>query len=135
LIVTDNVVRDRLKQLHKGDHIQIVYSTETKNSTDAKSSTGTNNPPKNPTDATSQYVLKAWCVDSVSPGPWSRTWVLLASAGICFLLVLIFSGFKPKQLIISEDNRYSNSRFQLVIPPRLATVPVHAGASFFGERP
>jgi len=157
LIVTDNVVKDQLKQLHKGDHIQIVYSAETKNPADAKISTETNNPPdvkkstqpkskdtnnppdpkkstqpkpkdiknstntekptdtKKSTDAKSQYVLKAWCVDSLPPGPRAREWVLLGSAGACFLLTLIFSGFKPTQLIISEDNRYSNSRFQMAL--------------------
>jgi hypothetical protein len=45
LIVADNLVKDQLKQLNKGDHIQIVYSA----------------------DAKSQNVLKAWCVDSASP--------------------------------------------------------------------
>jgi hypothetical protein len=28
LIVADNVVKDQLKQFHKGDHIQVVYSTD-----------------------------------------------------------------------------------------------------------
>jgi hypothetical protein len=34
---------------------------------------------------------------------------------VCFLLYFIFSGFKPTQLIIGEDNRYSNSRFQMAV--------------------
>jgi hypothetical protein len=93
LTVADNMVKDQLKQLNKGDHIQIVYSA----------------------DAKSQNILKAWCVDSVSPPPWSRMWVLLASAGACFLLTLLFSQGRPTQLIISEDNRYSNSRFQMAV--------------------
>ncbi len=99
LSVTDNVVKDQLKQLHKGDHIQIVYSATANSSTDAKS----------------QYVLQAWCVDSLVPGPRAREWVLLGSAGAGFLLTLIFSGFRPTQLVISEDNRYSNSRFQMAL--------------------
>jgi hypothetical protein len=41
--------------------------------------------------------------------------VLLGAAGACLLLYSIFSGFKPAQLIIGEDNRYSNSKFQMAV--------------------
>jgi hypothetical protein len=91
LLVTDNVVKDQLKQLHKGDYVQVVYSTELE---------------KNVLKALRTYDVSA--VDS----PF---WVLLASAAVCLLLYSIFSGFKPLQLIISEDNRYSNSRFQMTL--------------------
>jgi hypothetical protein len=170
LVVSDNTVKDQLKQLHKGDHIQIVYSTETKTQADTKNSadatapadsssaaqpqkaadpksdpksadpksvapkkavkkkspdtvnstvkskdTKTSTDGKDSADVKIQYVLKAWCVDFVPVDPWSRVWVLLAAAAGCFALTLIFSGFKPTQLIISEDNRYSNSRFQMAL--------------------
>jgi hypothetical protein len=111
LSVTDNTVKDQLKQLHKGDHIQIVYSTETKTPVDTKTPADA----KNVTDTQNKLVLKAWCVDSMPLSPWSRVRALLASAGACLLLTLIFSGGKPTQLIISEDNRYSNSRFQMAL--------------------
>lgn len=147
LIVTDNVVKDQLKQLRKGDHIQIVYSTETKTPADIKNTDASHAPEaqgkdnskdakdskdpkskdskskdsknssdaKESTEATVRYVLKAWCVDSMPPPPLSRAWVLIASAGVCLLLTLIFSGFRPTQLVIGEDNRYSNSRFQMAL--------------------
>jgi hypothetical protein len=93
LISNDSAVKDQLKQLHKGDHIQVVYAT----------------------DAKSQNTLKTFCADTLSPGWLSIAWVLLASAGVCLLLYCIFSGFKPTQLIIGEDNRYSNSKFQMAL--------------------
>jgi hypothetical protein len=94
LVVTDSVVKDRLKQLHKDDHIQIVYSTDsTKN----------------------QNVLKALSIDAVPPPTPARVWVMLGSTVAGLLLYCIFSGFRPQQLIIGEDNRYSNSKFQIAL--------------------
>ena len=93
LAVTDQVVKDQLKTLHKGDYFQVSYSTDsTKN----------------------QNVLKTighYVTDSVD----SPFWVLLGSAAVCLLLYNMFSGFKPTQLIIGEDNRYSNSKFQMAV--------------------
>jgi hypothetical protein len=94
LIVQDGVVKDQLKQLHQGDHVQVVYSTATDT---------TNN----------ENVLKALTVDSVSST--AGVWVILGSAVICLLLYCSLSGFKPQQLIIGEDNRYSNSKFQMAL--------------------
>jgi hypothetical protein len=92
LIVQDSVVKDQLKQLHPGDHIQVVYTTDTtKNAT----------------------VLKALTVDSVSST--AGVWAMLGSAIIGFLLCCCLSGFKPQQLIIGQDNRYSNSKFQMAL--------------------
>jgi hypothetical protein len=179
LVVTDNLVKEQLKQLHKGDRIQIVYYSEAKkpvavttpveqkkaadtttvkkspdnkplkdaqvkkdakanndaNTKDVKTNddanankdTGSTDPDKakdnaekstdtkNSADAKTQFVLKAWCVDFVSPSAWEIIVVLLASAAACFLLTLLFSQWDPKQLIISEDDRYSNSRFQMAL--------------------
>jgi hypothetical protein len=92
LVVRDSVVKDQLKQLHQGDHVQVVYSIDaTKN----------------------EDVLKALSVDSVSST--AGVWVMLGSAAMCFLLYCCFSGFKPQQLIIGQDNRYSNSKFQMAL--------------------
>lgn len=92
LVVQDSVVKDQLKQLHQGDHIQVVYSTDA---------------------SKNQNALKALSVDSVSTT--AGVWVLLGSAVICFLLYCCLSGFKPQQLIIGQDNRYSNSKFQMAV--------------------
>lgn len=92
LVLTDGVVKDQLKQLHHGDHIQVVYSIDA---------------------AKNQNVLKAISVDSVPTG--AGTFVILGSTVVCFLLYLILSGRHPLQLIIGEDNRYSNSKFQMAL--------------------
>src|SRR5262249_14130204 len=93
LTVTDAVVKDQLKTLHKGDYFQVNYASDS---------------------AKSQNVLKTvgnYVVDSAD----SPFWVLLGSAAVCLLLYNLFSGFNPSQLIIGEDNRYSNSKFQMAV--------------------
>lgn len=94
LVTKDTVVKDRLSQLHVGDRITIVYSV-----------------------SANQNVLKVFRVDTATGGPESRTraWVLLASAGICLLFYGSFSRLDPRKLIIGEDNRYSNSKFQIAV--------------------
>jgi hypothetical protein len=118
LVVTDGVVKDQLKQFHKGDHVHVVYSTDKGLST-----------------------VKAVAVDAWQPPLFSRTWVLLASTGACLFLYCIFSGFKPLKLIIGDDNRYSNSQFQMaawffaLITTYVATVSLRvlwAGWDFIG---
>lgn len=94
LVVKDTVVKDRLKQLHAGDRIKVTFTF------------GEN----------SQNVLSAFCTDSApEPEPHTRIWVLVVSAAVCLLLYCIFSGFKPQTLIIGQDNRYSNSKFQIAV--------------------
>ena len=93
LTVGDNVVKDQLKRLHNGDYLQVSYTTD---------------PSKG------QNVLKtigAYEVSSID----SPFWVLIGSAAVCLLLYSIFSRFNPWQLIIGEDNRYSNSKFQMAV--------------------
>jgi len=94
LVVKDTVVKDRLMQLHEGDRITIVYSAEE-----------------------NQNLLKVFRVDTASGGPEPRTraWVLAASAIICLLFYGAFSRLDPRKLIIGEDNRYSNSKFQIAL--------------------
>jgi hypothetical protein len=173
LLVTDNLVKDQLKQLHKGDHIQIVYYSEEKKPTAPDKPTqpnasqpGAQQPaptqpatgqaaaraattpatkapaaparapatPATPgaaqpaapagtgasTDVKTQLVLKAWCVDFETPSTTEILVALLGSAAVCLALTWLFSpklgGRRdPRQLIISEDNRYSNSRFQMAL--------------------
>jgi hypothetical protein len=92
LVVADGVVKDQLKQFHKGDHINVVYSTDKSPST-----------------------LKSVAADTWQPTLFSQTWVLLASTGACLLLYCLLCGFKPLRLIVGEDNRYSNSKFQIAV--------------------
>jgi hypothetical protein len=94
LVIRDMVVKDRLKQLHKGDRITVVYS-----------------PDKD------QNVLKAFCNDVASGGPeiHTRIWVLIVSFALCLLLYGLFTDFKPHKLMVGKDNRYSNSQFQITV--------------------
>jgi hypothetical protein len=180
LLVTDNLVKDQLKQLHKGDHIQIVYYSEEKKPTapdkpaqpnagqpgaqqpaptqpangqpaaaaahspttpatrtpaaPARAPAGAPAAPTAPgpaqpaapagtgasTEVKTQFVLKAWCVDFETPSTTEILVALLGSAVVCLALTWLFSpklgGRRdPRQLIISEDNRYSNSRFQMAL--------------------
>jgi hypothetical protein len=141
LVVKDTVVKDRVKQLHAGDRITVVYSTEKKDAEkndrgksekndeqkkgaekkdDAKKDaekadtdkTGRENGEKN-----GENVLKVFCTDVASGGPEARTriWVLLVSALLCLLLYSLFTGFQPQRLMIGRDNRYSNSKFQITV--------------------
>jgi hypothetical protein len=94
LLVQDTVVKDQLKQLHKGDHVQVVYTTDS---------------------SKNQNTLKALSIDSISNTSVAGVWAILGSVAITLLLYCFFSGFKPQQLIIGEDNRYSNSKFQMAL--------------------
>lgn len=55
----------------------------------------------------------------VSPRPLlsrtTRILALAAGAVVTFLLYFLFSGLHPLQLIVGEDNRYSNSKFQVAL--------------------
>ena len=93
LMVGDNVVKEQLKQLRNGDYLQVSYSVDS---------------------AKGQSMLKTigpYEVSSVD----SPLWVLVGSAAVCLLLYSIFSRFNPWQVIIGEDNRYSNSKFQMAV--------------------
>lgn len=94
LVVKDMVVKDRLKQLHPGDRIKLTFTP------------GENN----------QNLLTVFCLDSApEPELHTRLWVLVLSLAACLLLYFVLSGFKLRTLIIGEDNRYSNSKFQIAV--------------------
>jgi hypothetical protein len=120
LIVKDMVVKDRVKQLRQGDRIKITFTF------------GENN----------QNILKLFCTDTApDPEAHTRIWVLILSAAVCLLFYCLLSGFKPLGLILGEDNRYSNSKFQItlwffvLITTYLATLWFrvwYAGCEFIG---
>jgi hypothetical protein len=92
LVVTDAVLKEQVKKLHKGDYLTINYESADKN------------------------TLKALSTDTIDGacGP-TKFLTLLLSAAICFLLYYFLSGLHPKNLILGEDNRYSNSKFQTAL--------------------
>jgi hypothetical protein len=120
LAVQDAIVKDRVKKLQSGDRITITFSY------------GQNN----------QNPLKAFCVDSAPPvSAFTRFWVVCASGLILFLIYYLWSHLHPLKLILGEDGRYSNSKFQIalwffaLITTYLATVVFriwYAGCDFIG---
>jgi hypothetical protein len=92
LTVKDTVVKDRMKQLQRGDRIKITFAPAEHN----------------------QNVLKEFCLDEAPPvSKTTRILVLVVSAAICFVLAYFWSRRKPLELLVGEDNRYSNSKFQI----------------------
>ncbi len=110
-----DTVQAELKNLHKGDHVSVGFET--------------------------QNLVKTIVIRSL-PVDWGTISLALAVAfAICFALTALLTGGHPLQLIIGEDGRYSNSKFQMaiwfvvVIATYLATVYLRvaqAGWEFFG---
>jgi hypothetical protein len=46
---------------------------------------------------------------------WQRWLSLAAAAGLLFSVALVLTGFRPADLILGVDNRYSSSQFQTVL--------------------
>jgi hypothetical protein len=89
LLAKDMVTKDRLKELHGGDYVSVLFSAD--------------------------KSLKTFSVETVSVEQSTRLWIFMASALIFFLLYWLLSGFHPSKLIMGEDGRYSNSKFQIVV--------------------
>jgi hypothetical protein len=107
LVVKDAVVKERIKELQRGDRITVTFT---------------------PGDA-NQNQLKQFCIDKAPPVlPFTRVWVLLGCGFVCFIICYFCSRFHPLNLILGEDGRYSNSKFQIatwffvLISTYLATV-------------
>jgi hypothetical protein len=121
LLVSDASLQARVKQLHRGDLMSLTYTL----------------------DAQARQQLRLFSLDTASPAPAVRTrvWVLLVCAGVSFLLYYLLSGLHPLGLIVGEDGRYSNSKFQIalwfgvLITTYLAAIWLrvwYAGADFLG---
>lgn len=94
LVAKDSVVKDRLKKLQKGDRIKITFTF------------GENN----------QNILTEFCVDAAPPVSIAARLLVLFSSGLfCFLLGLFWTRSNPLKLTIGEDERYSNSKFQIAL--------------------
>jgi len=118
LVVKDTSLRDRVKQLQKGDLITLMFAP----------------------DADGHKELKLFSVDATPATPRARVGVLISSVAICFLLYFLLSGLHPLRVIIGEDGRYSNSKFQIalwfavLITTYIATIWLrawYAGTEFF----
>jgi len=92
-LVHDAALQDALKGLHRGDHLSVLVST----------------------DESDQKILQAMSVKTTPVGPGRRIRVLFGSAVAFWLVCFLLSGFHPQRLVVGEDGRYSNSKFQSVL--------------------
>jgi hypothetical protein len=91
-LVRDTAVQDQLQGLHKGDHLSVVVVTDN-----------------------GQTTLQTMSVKVVSVEPGYRALALFGAAIAFWLVCFLLSGFHPQKLIMGEDGRFSNSKFQTVI--------------------
>jgi hypothetical protein len=120
LLVKDTVVKERVKQLQRGDRITVTFTFEDNN----------------------QNQLKQFCIVTAPPvPPITRFWVMLVSGLACLLIGYLWSHLHPLNLLLGEDGRYSNSKFQIavwffvLISTYLATLAIrvwYAGCDFIG---
>jgi len=66
-------------------------------------------------DTTGQAVLRGLEVNTYRVPPANRFWALAASAAGLLLLFALLLGGRLRKLVVGEDNRYSNSKFQVVV--------------------
>jgi hypothetical protein len=92
LAVADATLRDGVKKLQKGDYITLIYTSSEK-----------------------QNVLTKFSVDQAGVTPAAVPIALALSGLFCLLFYYLLSGLHPMRLIIGEDNRYSNSKFQVAL--------------------
>jgi hypothetical protein len=91
-LVRDTALQDSLKDLHKGDHLSVLVVTDSGGTT-----------------------LQTMSVKVVSVGVRYRALVLFGAAFAFWLVCFLLSGFHPQKLIMGEDGRFSNSKFQTVL--------------------
>ena len=91
-LVRDTALQDSLKDLHKGDRLSVLVVTDN-----------------------GQTTLQAMSVKVVSVGVRYRALALFGAAIAFWLVCFLLSGFHPQKLIMGEDGRFSNSKFQTVL--------------------
>ena len=91
-LVRDTALQGYLKDLHEGDRLSAVVVTDS-----------------------GQAILQAMSVKVISVGVRYRVLVLFGAAFVFWLVCFLLSGFHPQKLIIGEDGRFSNSKFQTVL--------------------
>lgn len=88
-------------------------------STSALAQSPATTPGLSPTMATSTTAATAGSTQATSPTVeltrTTRVLVLGGAALVTFLLYFFLSGLHPLRLIVGEDNRYSNSKFQVAL--------------------
>jgi hypothetical protein len=115
--VNDLALRARLKEFHVGDHIRLNINDKNE----------------------LEDIRGLWSID-ISSG--CRILVLIVSALVLFGFAAVVTKGAPLKFIVGEDNRYSNSKFQValwfwvLLSSYLAVVAlrgIYAGWDFFGR--
>jgi hypothetical protein len=115
--VNDLALRARLKEFHAGDHIRVNIGDKNE----------------------LQDIRGLWSIDISA---WCRFLSLFLCALLVFGFAAIVTKWAPLKLIVGEDNRYSNSKFQvalwfwILLSSYLAIVVfrcLYAGWDFFGR--
>jgi hypothetical protein len=116
--VNDLALRASIKEFHVGDQIRININEKSE----------------------LEDVRGFWAIDSIKPG-W-RVLTLILSALVTLGFATLVTKGAPLKLIVGQDNRYSNSKFQVamwfwvLISSYLAIVVsrgLYAGWDFFGR--
>jgi hypothetical protein len=119
LLVRDAGWQERLKEIQKGDRLSVVMAT----------------------DKDGRALLQTLAFETASVTPRHRVWVLFCTASLFLLVSGLLVWGNPLKLIVGEDQRYSNSKFQMALwffvamVTYVATVWLRArglGADFLG---
>jgi hypothetical protein len=92
VMVRDTILQKDLKNYKKGDHVTIDVVS------------GSN-----------ETVLQAIRIRSLPVSQAMRFLVLVVAALACFIVTVLVTRFHPLSLIVGQDNRYSNSKFQMAL--------------------
>jgi hypothetical protein len=92
LLVRDTALQDKLDTLHIGDRLTVLVVTDN-----------------------GQATLETMSVKAVAVGIKDRALALMGAALGFWLVCFLLSGFHPQKLILGEDGRFSNSKFQTVL--------------------
>ena len=90
--VRDTGAQKELKDFKKGDRVSLQITND-------------NNQP----------VLQTISIRAVTVSSGTRMVVLGITAAVCFFLAALLTKFHPLQLVVGQDGRYSNSKFQMAI--------------------
>ncbi len=91
-LLADPSLKESVKKLEKNDQVTLIYTAKD-----------------------DRKELKSFTVDTINPPVEGPALALLLAFLICFLAYYLLSGLHPMQLIVGEDNRYSNSKFQIAL--------------------
>jgi len=91
-LVRDTALQNNVKDLNEGDRLSVRVVTDN-----------------------GQTTLQTMSVRVVSVGVRYRVAVLLGATFAFWLVCFLLSGFHPQKLIMGEDGRISNSKFQTVL--------------------